>query len=77
VKINPLADWSADAVWDYIRKNDVPYNELHDLGYPSIGCTHCTRAILLGEDARAGRWPGLAKTECGLHLPSPSSGSAA
>lgn len=68
-KINPLADWSAEEVWNYIRKNDVPYNELHDQGYPSIGCTHCTRAVLLGEDARAGRWPEFAKTECGLHLP--------
>lgn len=69
VKINPLADWSADEVLNYIRKNDLPYNELHDRGYASIGCTHCTRAIFLGEDARAGRWPGIAKTECGLHLP--------
>jgi phosphoadenosine phosphosulfate reductase len=67
VKINPLADWTADEIWDYIRKNDVPYNELHDRGYASIGCTHCTRAVLLGEDGRAGRWPGFAKTECGLH----------
>jgi len=71
VKINPLADWTTDEIWDYIRKNDVPYNQLHDCGYPSIGCTHCTRAVLLGEDARAGRWPGLAKTECGLHLGQP------
>ena len=69
VKINPLAEWSAREVWEYIRKNDVPYNELHDRNYPSIGCTHCTRATAAGEDARAGRWPGLAKTECGLHLP--------
>ena len=68
VKINPLADWSAEEVWNYIRKNDVPYNELHDRGYPSVGCTHCTRAVLLGEDERAGRWPGFEKTECGLHI---------
>jgi phosphoadenosine phosphosulfate reductase len=68
VKINPLVDWTAPQIWDYIRKNDVPYNELHDRGYPSIGCTHCTRATQPGEDARAGRWPGFAKTECGLHL---------
>ncbi|MGE5206271.1 MAG: phosphoadenylyl-sulfate reductase, partial [Chlamydiota bacterium] len=68
VKINPIADWSAAEVWDYIRRNDVPYNELHDRGYPSIGCTHCTRAITPGEEARAGRWPGFSKTECGLHL---------
>ena len=69
VKVNPLADWSAEEVWNYIRKNDVPYNELHERGYPSIGCTYCTRAVSPGEDARAGRWPGLEKTECGLHLP--------
>ena len=68
VKINPLAQWTSAEVWDYIRKNDVPYNELHDRGYPSIGCTHCTRAVAPGEEERAGRWPGLAKTECGLHL---------
>jgi len=75
VKINPLADWTANEIWDYIHKNDVPYNRLHERGYPSIGCTHCTRAILLGEDARAGRWPGFAKAECGLHLPSPTPGN--
>ena len=68
VKINPLVDWTAAEVWDYIRKNDVPYNELHERGYPSIGCTHCTRATAPGEEARAGRWPGFAKTECGLHI---------
>jgi phosphoadenosine phosphosulfate reductase len=76
VKVNPLADWTAGEVWDYIRKNDVPYNELHDRGYASIGCTHCTRAILQGEPARAGRWPGFAKTECGLHLAEPASDRA-
>lgn len=67
-KINPLVDWTAAEIWEYIRNNDVPYNELHDRGYPSIGCTHCTRATLPGEDDRAGRWPGFAKSECGLHL---------
>jgi phosphoadenosine phosphosulfate reductase len=54
-KFNPLADWSED-VWDYIRANGVPYNALHDQGYPSIGCEPCTRAIQPGEDVRAGRW---------------------
>lgn len=73
VKINPLVDWTAAEIWAYIRNNDVPYNELHDRGYPSIGCTHCTRATAPGEDARAGRWPGFAKTECGLHLAEPAS----
>ncbi len=76
-KINPLVDWTAAEIWDYIRKNDVPYNELHDRGYPSIGCTYCTRATVPGEDDRAGRWPGFAKTECGLHLSEPASNSSA
>lgn len=67
IKINPLADWSSNMVWSYIRQHDVPYNVLHDRNYPSIGCTHCTRAVLPGEDDRAGRWSGFQKTECGLH----------
>ena len=66
-KLNPLADWSEEQVWAYINEHDVPYNALHDQGYPSIGCTHCTRKPAAGEDARAGRWAGLEKTECGLH----------
>ena len=53
-KLNPLADWSEEQVWDYIHEHDVPYNPLHDQGYPSIGCTHCTRKPGAGEDARAG-----------------------
>jgi len=68
VKINPLADWSNAQVWAYIRSNQIPYNPLHDLSYPSIGCTHCTRPVQAGEEARAGRWSGFSKTECGLHL---------
>jgi len=68
VKINPLFRWTRSEVWDYIRRNDVPYNPLHDAGYPSIGCTHCTRAVREGEDERAGRWAGQEKTECGLHF---------
>jgi phosphoadenosine phosphosulfate reductase len=67
VKLNPLADWTSDEVWTYIRSHGVPYNPLHDRNYPSIGCTHCTRAVRAGEDARAGRWAGFQKTECGLH----------
>jgi len=67
VKINPIADWTSGMVWNYIRKHNVPYNPLHDRNYPSIGCTHCTRAIQPGEDIRAGRWSGFQKTECGLH----------
>lgn len=69
VKVNPLADWSNKMVWDYINKNSVPYNKLHDLGYPSIGCEPCTRAVKPGEDQRAGRWwwEDQAQKECGLH----------
>ena len=70
VKINPIADWTSEMVWSYIRKHDVPYNPLHDRNYPSIGCTHCTRAVRAGETARAGRWAGFQKTECGLHVES-------
>ncbi len=68
VKVNPLANWSKKDVWDYVVKNDVPYNPLYDLGYASIGCQPCTRAISDGEDERAGRWAGFAKKECGLHV---------
>jgi phosphoadenosine phosphosulfate reductase len=67
VKLNPLADWTWERVWEYIRARGVPYNPLHDRGYPSIGCTYCTRPVKDGEDPRAGRWSGFAKTECGLH----------
>ena len=67
VKINPLLEWSKKDVWTYIVQNDVPYNPLHDVGYPSIGCWPCTKAVADGEDDRAGRWAGKAKTECGLH----------
>jgi phosphoadenosine phosphosulfate reductase len=68
-KFNPLADWSDDDVWRYLRANDVPYNALHDRGYPSIGCAPCTRAVSPGEDVRAGRWWWEAPEhkECGLH----------
>jgi phosphoadenosine phosphosulfate reductase len=69
IKINPLADWSTDQVWDYIRARGVPYNRLHDAGYPSIGCAPCTRAVASGEDIRAGRWwwESPEHKECGLH----------
>lgn len=75
VKINPIADWTSTQVWRYIHDQDVPYNELHNQDYPSIGCTHCTRAVRPGEDPRAGRWPGFAKTECGLHMIEPAAES--
>jgi phosphoadenosine phosphosulfate reductase len=69
-KFNPLADWSEEDVWAYIRANDVPYNALHDQGYPSIGCAPCTRAVEPGEDVRAGRWwwENPDSKECGLHM---------
>ena len=73
VKINPLADWTTARVWRYIHDHDLPYNPLHDRGFPSIGCTHCTRSVRPGEDARAGRWSGFNKTECGLHSPAQAS----
>ena len=69
VKINPLADWTTDQVWDYVRTHAVPYNRLHDRGYPSIGCAPCTRAVAPGESLRAGRWwwESPEHKECGLH----------
>jgi phosphoadenosine phosphosulfate reductase len=69
VKINPLARWSEAQVWDYIKAHNVPYNPLHDKGFPSIGCQPCTRAIQPGEDVRAGRWwwENPETKECGLH----------
>jgi phosphoadenosine phosphosulfate reductase len=68
-KVNPLADWTNEMVWDYIHKNKVPYNRLHDIGYRSIGCEPCTRAIHPNEDPRSGRWWWEIDTpkECGLH----------
>jgi len=69
IKINPLLEWTEAQVWDFIKSNDIPYNKLHDQGFPSIGCQPCTRAIEKGEDLRAGRWwwemPD--SKECGLH----------
>lgn len=67
VKFNPIADWTTEDVWNYIRENNVYYNPLHDNNYPSIGCEYCTRQVMPGEDPRAGRWAGQEKTECGLH----------
>ena len=69
-KFNPLIEWTEKEVWEYIRANQVPYNELHDKHYPSIGCSPCTRAIAMGEDVRAGRWwwENPDSKECGLHV---------
>ena len=70
IKINPLVSWSKDDVWDYVKRHDIPYNALHDKGYPSIGCAPCTRAVPLGEDDRSGRWwwEEAVQKECGLHV---------
>lgn len=70
IKLNPLLEWSNDQVWEYIRTHNVPYNALHDKGYPSIGCACCTRAVEPGEDIRAGRWwwENPETKECGLHI---------
>ena len=70
LKVNPLAGWDRAQVWEYVRQHDVPYNELHDRGYPTLGCTHCTLPVagnVTGEYTREGRWRGLEKVECGLH----------
>ena len=68
VKVNPLLFWTKNDVWQFILDHDVPYNPLHDQGYPSIGCWPFTRPVGAGEDERAGRWSGTAKKECGLHV---------
>jgi phosphoadenosine phosphosulfate reductase len=67
VKLNPMASWSREDVWKYIRDHRIPYNPLHDRGYRSIGCAPCTRPTDAGEDERAGRWIGFNKVECGIH----------
>ena len=71
IKVNPLAAWTAEDVAAYVRANEVPTNPLHQAGYPSIGCWPCTTPVSDGEDPRAGRWRGRAKTECGIHLRKP------
>lgn len=67
IKLCPLIHWTWDEVWEYIRERDLPYNELHDHQYPSIGCFPCTQAVSEDGDTREGRWTGSGKTECGLH----------
>ena len=78
-KFSPLVDWTQADVWEYIRRFEVPYNALHDRGYPSIGCAPCTRAITVGEDIRAGRWwwENADGKECGLHARPPGQGVSA
>lgn len=68
VKVNPLLDWTKKDVWTFILKHDIPYNPLHDQGYPSIGCWPCTAPVGADADERAGRWAGSTKKECGLHV---------
>ncbi|MCO6186769.1 phosphoadenylyl-sulfate reductase [Rhizobium sp. L1K21] len=77
IKINPLADWDIDHIWAHVKEDDIPYNAMHDRGYPSIGCEPCTRAIKPGEPERAGRWwwEQDEKRECGLHVPEAASES--
>ncbi len=69
-KFNPVALWGDKEIWKYVHANDVPYNPLYEQGYPSIGCDTpvCTRPVKPGDDPRSGRWAGLGKTECGIHL---------
>lgn len=74
VKLNPLAAWSEADVRAYLMEHNVPYNPLNDRGFPSLGCTYCTRAVKPGEDPRAGRWAGTDKVECGIHVFIPKDG---
>ncbi|HPF40998.1 MAG TPA: phosphoadenylyl-sulfate reductase [Phycisphaerae bacterium] len=70
LKINPLANWTREQIWEYVKANDVPYNKLHEEGYPTLGCTHCTQRVEgagVTDYNRDGRWSGFDKTECGLH----------
>ena len=66
-KLNPMANWSRQSVWDYLRDHKIPYNPLHDQGYRSIGCVPCTQKTAAGDNERAGRWIGFNKVECGIH----------
>lgn len=68
IKICPMTKWTKEQTWDYIKKNKLPYNPLHDKGYPSIGCSPCTKPAKAGGDERDGRWPDMQKLECGIHL---------
>jgi phosphoadenylyl-sulfate reductase (thioredoxin) len=75
-KVNPLAAWTSQEVWDFLRAEGVPHSPLHERGYASIGCAPCTSPVRPGEDPRAGRWRGKEKTECGLHLPAKALGGS-
>ena len=69
IKIAPFAHWTEDMVWRYIRDHELPFNALHEAGYPSIGCWTCTKAVGAGESRRSGRWANRSKSECGIHIP--------
>ena len=75
MKINPILNWTHKDFWKFVADHDVPYNRLHNEGYPSIGCWPCTASVNPGEDERAGRWAGLKKKECGLHVVEHAEGS--
>jgi phosphoadenosine phosphosulfate reductase len=75
VKVNPLLNWTKRDVWAFVAKHEVPYNPLHDQGYPSIGCWPCTQPVADGQDERTGRWAGTGKKECGLHIMEQEGGS--
>jgi len=75
VKVNPLLAWTKKDVWSFVLKHEIPYNPLHDQGFPSIGCWPCTQAVGAEEDERAGRWAGMKKKECGLHVVEVQGGS--
>lgn len=75
VKVNPLLNWTKKDVWSFIIKHDIPYNPLHDMGFPSIGCQPCTQPVGEGQDERSGRWAGKVKKECGLHVVEHTDGS--
>ncbi len=68
LKVNPIANWTRRDAWTYLKEHDLPHNPLYELGYASIGCAPCSRIVFPGEDERAGRWSGLLKTECGIHV---------
>ena len=68
VRVNPIANWTSQDAWAYLKEHDLPSNPLYEMGYASIGCAPCTRMVFPGEDERAGRWSGLLKTECGIHV---------
>jgi phosphoadenosine phosphosulfate reductase len=72
VKLNPLARWTSEQVWAHISDHDLPYNTLHDQGFPSIGCWPCTAPVAAGDDPRSGRWAGTSKVECGIHINLPA-----